>query len=140
MKNNVFTLAVIGFMAGIILAGCGKPSEKKVEKATQDLKKVKAEYLAEWQQFKREAEQKIEANEKTIDQLKEKMKAAGPKLEAQYNKEVAELEQKNRDLKSKLADYKDEGKDKWEAFKQEVSSDLDGLGKALKDFTVDNTK
>jgi nitrogen regulatory protein PII-like uncharacterized protein len=55
-------------------------------------------------------------------------------------KMVNDLEQKNIVLKNKLADYKDEGPDKWTSFKTEFSHDMDALGKALKDFTLNNKK
>jgi DNA repair exonuclease SbcCD ATPase subunit len=138
MKNNIFTFALIGCMAGIFLAGCGKTSEQKVEGAKQELKDARAEYLAEWQAFKSESEQKIEANEKRIDAFKEKMEKAGTKAKAKYNKAVAELEQKNRDLKKKLEEYKDEGQSKWEEFKTNFKHDMDGIGKTMKDLFKDN--
>jgi outer membrane lipoprotein-sorting protein len=56
MKNKIFTLAVIGCLAGIFFAGCAKTSEQKVEGAKQELKDAKADYLAEWQNFKTESE------------------------------------------------------------------------------------
>jgi len=38
-----------------------------------------------------------------------------------------------------MRDYKGEGKEKWEAFKTEFNRDMDELGKAFKDLTVNNT-
>jgi hypothetical protein len=131
MKNNIFTFAVIGFIAGTFLMGCGKTPEQKVENA-------KTEYLAEWQTFKRDSEQKIDANEKRIDAFKEKIKEAGPKDKAKYNKEVEVLEEKNHDLKKKLEDYKDEGPSKWEEFKMNFNHDMDRIGKTMKDLFKDN--
>ena len=127
MGNKIFIFAGIGFIAGTFLMGCGKTPEQKVENA-------RTEYLAEWQTFKRDSEQKIDANEKRIDTFKE----AGPEDKAKYNKEVEVLEQKNRDLKKKLEDYKDEGQSKWEEFKTNFNHDMDGIGKIMKDLFKDN--
>jgi DNA repair exonuclease SbcCD ATPase subunit len=138
MKKKVFTFALMGCMAGIFLAGCGKTSEQKIEGAKQDLEQAKADYQAEWQAFKTESEQKIEANEKRIDAFKEKMEKAGTKAKAKYNKAVAELEQKNRDLKKKLEEYKDEGQGKWEEFKTNFNNDMDAVGKTMTDLFKDN--
>ena len=80
----------------------------------------------------------IEANEKRIDAFKEKMEKAGLKIKAKYGDEVAVLEQKNRDLKKKLEDYKDEGQSKWEEFKTNFNHDMDGIGKTMKDLFKDN--
>jgi predicted RNase H-like nuclease (RuvC/YqgF family) len=80
----------------------------------------------------------IEANEKRIDAFKEKMEEAGLKVKAKFSEEVAVLEQKNRDLKKKLEDYKDEGQIKWEEFKTNFKHDMDGIGKTMKDLFKDN--
>jgi len=145
MKNNIFTLAVMGLMAGTLVTGCGKTTEQKVQNARenvgdakQDLKDAQTAYLAEWQTFKRESEQTIAANEKRIDRFKEKMDKAGPKVKAKYSKDVAVLEQRNRDLKKKLEEYKDEGQSKWEEFKTNFKHDMDGVGKTMTDLFKDN--
>ena len=145
MKNNIFTFAVVGLVAGTLLTGCEKSSEQKVAGAKenvaevkQELKDAQAKYLADWQTFKRESDSAIVANEKRIDAFKEKMDKAGSKVKAKYSKQVAELEQKNRDLKKKLEDYKDEGQSKWEEFKTNFNRDMDGIGKTMKDLFKDN--
>jgi hypothetical protein len=51
---------------------------------------------------------------------------------------VAVLEQKNRDLKKKLDDYKDEGQGTWEEFKTNCKHDMDGTGKTMADLFEDN--
>lgn len=143
--KHIFTFAVAGLMAGTLSTGCGKTSEQKVENAKenvgdakQDLQDAQTKYLAEWQTFKRDSELTIEANEKRIDAFKEKMERAGPKAKAKYRKDVAVLEQKNRDLKKKLEDYKDEGQSKWEEFKTNFKHDLDGVGRTMTDLFKDN--
>ena len=98
MKNRIFTFAVIGCMSGIFLAGCEKTTEQKVEGAKQELKDAKADFLVEWQKFKTESEEQIKANEDRMDAFKQKMEKADSRTKAKYNKAVAELEQKNRDL------------------------------------------
>jgi len=138
MKNKIFTFAVIGCMAGICLAGCARTSEQKVEGAKQELKDAKADYLAEWQNFKTESEEQIKANEDRIDAFKSKMEKADTKTKVKYNKAVAELEQRNRDLKRKLEEYKDEGESKWREFKTNFSHDMDAVGKTMKDLFKDD--
>jgi hypothetical protein len=80
----------------------------------------------------------IEANEKRIDAFKEKMEEAGLKVKANYNNEMAVLEKKNRNLKKKLEEYKDEGQRKWKKFKTNFKHDMDGIGKTMKDLFKDN--
>jgi hypothetical protein len=42
-------------------------AKENVIEANQDLKEAEAQYEKEWQQFKSEAELKIDANQKSID-------------------------------------------------------------------------
>ena len=145
MKYTILTFAAMACVAGTLLTGCTKTTEQKVQNAKenvgdakQELKNAQSAYLAEWQTFKRESELAIAANEKRIDAFKEKMEKAGPKVKAKYDKEVAALEQKNKDLKKKLEDYKDEGQSKWEEFKTNFKHDMDGIGKTMTDLFKDN--
>lgn len=145
MKNSIFILAATGFMAGTLLTSCEKTTEQKLEgvkqkigEVKQDLKDRRSEYLADWQSFKRESEKTLEANEKRIDAFNDKMDKVGPKAKAKYSKEVAILEQNNRDLKKKLDDYKDEGQDKWVEFKTNFKHDMDSIGKTMKDLFKDS--
>ena len=50
------------------------------------------------------------------------------------------LEVKNSDMRMRMDNYKEDGKDNWETFKTEFSHDMDELGKAFKDLTVKNVK
>jgi predicted nucleic acid-binding Zn-ribbon protein len=134
-------IAVIGFTAGALFASCEKTTEQKLDSTKQtisdakvDLKDAQADYRAEWVTFKSESEKTIAANETKIDAFKEKMDKAGTRTKAKYNKDVAVLEQKNRDLKKKLDEYSDAGQDKWEQFKANFTHDLDGVGKTMTDL------
>jgi len=39
-----------------------------------------------------------------------------------------------------MDDYKQDGKENWEKFKAEFNHDMDELGKAFKDLTINNIK
>jgi exonuclease VII large subunit len=145
MPNNIFIFAVIGCMAGTFLTGCEETPQQKVDNAlenagyaTQELKDAQAEYVAKWRRFKRRSEQTINANEQRIDAFREKMEEAGPTFKAKYRNEVAVLEQKNRSLKKKLEEYKDDGQNKCEEFKTTFNDDMDGVGKTMTALFKDN--
>ena len=137
MKIKHFILAVIVLIAGSLLAGCNNNREQKadnaetVKQADQDLKDAQAQYEKEWRQFKNEAETKISANEKKINEFKKEIETTSAKFKAKYENKVLTLEQKNIELKKKLNDYKYDGKDKWEEFKRGFNQDMDIVGKAL---------
>ena len=151
-KMNIFKTCIITLMLTVLLAwttGCKKSADQKL--ADAELNRTAAEQnvedaannataVNEWQAFKTEQEAKIAANDKIIADYKVKMTNSKGKLLATYDKKVDALETKNKELMTKLNEYKDEGKDAWEKFKSEFSRDTDELGSALKNFTVDNKK
>lgn len=148
---KTYTVMVLGLVLLALMMGCTKSSDQKVANAkenvnavTQDVKDAAADAQAavreEWLQFKRESDNKIAANNKVIAEYKAKMTTAQGKLQAAYDKKIDELEKKNKELKAKLDEWKDDGKSDWTQFKSELNHDLDALGTALKDFTVDNRK
>ncbi len=135
MKNKHFILAAILLIAGSLLTGCDSNREnakEEVKQANQDMADAQAQYQKEWQQFKSDAELKIDANQKKIDDFKTAMKTTSKKFKAKYENEVLTLEQKNIQLRKKLNDYKFEGKDNWEKFKQDFNNNVDSVGNALK--------
>jgi len=155
MKKSIFALAVAAtFIAGTIFTNCQSPADKvddakaNVKDAKQDLNEAQKDANAEaqktaaaeeWRMFKADAEMKIKRNEDDIADLRAKMKSSGKKLSAAYAKSIDEIELKNKDIKSKLDGY-DKNQSNWESFKREFNHDMDELGKAMKDLTVDNKK
>jgi demethoxyubiquinone hydroxylase (CLK1/Coq7/Cat5 family) len=80
----------------------------------------------------------IEVNKKSINAFKENIEEAGLKVKTNYDNEMAVLEKKNRNLKKKLKEYKDEGQHKWKKFKTNFKHDRDGIGKTMKDLFKGN--
>ena len=147
MKNKIIAVAaaVVLFLIFAALIGCQNAGEKNSQIAQDSLAQTKKDSLAvqanlsdDWQKFKTESEIKIQDNENSIAAFKEKMKKSGNKLKIKYNKEVANLEQDNREMKKKLEDFKDDGKSAWINFKTGFNKDMDKIGKAVKDLTSDN--
>jgi len=55
---------------------------------------------------------------------------------AAYKKKIAELEQKNTDMKKKMDAFKAEGKEKWELFKADFDKGMGDIEQSLKDLTT----
>lgn len=123
-------------------------SQEKVDVAKQNLKDAKDSLVVakkeataeEWQTFKNQTDSVISYNEAQIADLKLKMKNTGKSVDAKYQKNIDILEQKNKDLKVKVATYKNDANSDWQSFKREFNHDVDEIGKAFKDLTVDNKK
>jgi DNA repair ATPase RecN len=155
MKKIIFILTVtITIMAGTIFTSCQSSIQKqeaaqaKVRDAKQDLNaaqkdaKAAAQVVAtaeEWKAFRSESELKIRDNEIRITELNVKMKKPGEIFDALYAKKIANLEQQNKDMRARLEAY-EKSQSNWESFKREFNHDMDAIGQALKDLTVDNKK
>jgi len=137
MKNILSILVAIAFVAGTMLIGCNSPDKKAetsqeiIRDAQQNVAEANLALKDAIEQFKKESEEKLIANEKNIAAIQAK------NLAMSENK-LAELEQKNNELKEKLANYKAEGNEHWNSFKSEFSHDMNELGKAFSDLTVNN--
>jgi len=154
MKRSILSLAVIALMAGTISTSFGqkienhsvknqenvKEARKNVVDAKNDLKEAQKESEKDFQKFKKESDQKIRGNERSIAALKLKLSKIHSKETIGYRKDLKALEQKNSKMKKELANYKVKDNDKWTSFKREFIHDMDELGQSLKDFTVKNTK
>lgn len=147
MKKTFSTIFIIIFSLSIMISSC-QSSAKKIEKANDkvqeakkdvldakyDLNMARQDSITEFEQFKKEVEAKITAHEKHITEFKARI--ANDKLEnrAIYEKKLADLEQKNTDMKKVLAEYKAEGQTNWQLFKTEFQRDVDKLGEAFNDL------
>ena len=142
----MLVLAACTLVTGAIFTSCNTPTQKvenakeNVIEAKNDLNTANKEYLAEIENYRKETTEMIAANEQIINEFNAKIEHDKKAVKADYKKKIAILEQKNADLKKKLDDYKEEGKDKWDIFKAEFNHDMNELGQALKDLTVKNTK
>lgn len=154
MKKSILTLVVIACLAGTSLISCKpstkeeKESQEKVVEAKENVQDAKdslrvakkAATDEEWKSFKKQADSIVTDNEAQIAELKLRMKKTGKSLDAKYQKNIETLEQKNQDIKLKIDTYQNDANSDWQSFKREFKHDLDGMGKAFKDLTVDNNK
>ena len=154
MKKSIFTLAIITCIAGTVLISCKpstneqKESQEKVEIARDNVEDAKdsldvakkAASEEEWNAFKSSGDSIINVNNLRIAGLKLKMKNTGKSIDVEYQKNIASMEQKNKDLKVKMDTYKNDVSSDWKSFKREFKHDTDEIGQALKDLTVDNKK
>ena len=137
MKNKYFILAGSLLIAGLFFLGCtdNKDNAKdNVEQANQDMIDAQVQFEKDWQQFKSDAELRINENQQKIDDFKTAMKSTSTKFKAKYENEVLTLEQKNIELKKKLNDFKYERKENWEEFKTTFNNDMDVVSNALNDI------
>jgi hypothetical protein len=142
MRNKLFILVAIAFVAGTMLAGCNSPENKaettqeKIRDAQQNVAEANLALAAAIEQFKIESAEALTENEESIAQFKLKIADESAENKATSEEKLAELEQKNKELKEKLANYKAEGNEQWETFKAEFIRDMDEMGKVFNDSLV----
>jgi chromosome segregation ATPase len=146
MKKLILGLALVSFSFTTLLTSCNSPATK-LEEAKEDvadseenLKDVKEEYLEDLEAYRAEENKRIAANNETIAQIKLQIEKEKAVEKSKHQKQIAELEAKNTEMKMKIDAYQGEGRENWENFKLEFKRDMDKLGSALKDLTVKNVK
>ena len=57
-------------------------------------------------------------------------------MRVKYEKQLLAIEKKNQDLKTSIANYQENDKNKWEKFKEAFNRDLDSLGTSISKITL----
>ncbi|HLP49347.1 MAG TPA: hypothetical protein VK154_00540 [Chitinophagales bacterium] len=146
MKKTMFYTLATAIAVGTIFTSCESKQEKvedakeEVQEAKEELHEAQRELNPEYANFKTDAEAKIEANDKRIAELREKINKPGKApLDDARAKRIDELQEKNAQLRSRLYGYEKERSD-WEAFKREFNNDMENLGNSFNDLGKDNVK
>ena len=110
MKKSIFTLVVSTVISVTVIVSCSS-SAKKVEnaqenvtEANKDLEKANNDYLAEIVEYRKETADKIAANNLSATEFNNRIANEKKEAKADYKKKIAELEQKNGDMKKKMDD------------------------------------
>lgn len=134
----IYLLAAVGF-----LTACNSPEQKMeneqsevVDESDRELEQANREYLVDMNQYRDEVANRIAANDSTITAFKTQMVNETGDIKTANEKQLAVLEQKNSDMKKKLADYKGEGKEQWETFKTAFDREMNTLGEAFDELST----
>jgi hypothetical protein len=146
VKNRSKYITLFALLSIFIISGCNNSARKvenaqeEVTEAKEELDEANREYAIEIEKYKKDTESIVMTNQKILDDFKLRIENEKSVVKAKYNKVIAKLEEKNNDMGKKMDDYKAEGEEQWESFKTEFSMDMDNLGKAFKDLSVDNIR
>jgi hypothetical protein len=94
----------------------------------------------DWESFRTEAEKRIDENDRKISELEMNNTLAINRSKKEYNEALVDFKERNKKLRSRLRNVKMESREKWNEFKREFNHDMEELGSALNDFTVNNKK
>lgn len=147
MKKSTTTLAFSLLLMGTVLVSCKTTTKEDSIVISQDrvgdtivVSKSTTITNLEWQEFKERTNATINENERKISEMKLKMKETGKEFDASYQQKINRLEERNEEMKTKVANYKSDASANWDSFKREVNHDMTEIGEAFKNITVDNTK
>jgi ribosomal protein S20 len=146
MKKSILTIVASAFIAATVMTAC-QSSVKNVEDAQANVQDANARVVVANKeldqairdsilQFRKESEDRIIANEKEIADFRVKIAKQNREDRVRNEQKLAELEQQNRDMRTQLAEFRDESKDNWVAFRVKFKHDMDNLGHAFKNFWV----
>ncbi len=138
MKKIILSLSVILF----ITISCNTP-EQKVEKAEKNVKEAdrkldvaNANYMKDIEVYRVETGKRIIENTQSISDFNARIATKKQDAKDEYNRKIAELSQKNTDLKKRLEDYNADGDEKWQVFKNEFNAEMYALGNSLRTLTT----
>ncbi len=146
MKKTHIAITLFLFIATTTLTSCLSSADKvenaedKLKDAQNKLDEVRQDSIADYDKFKKEADEKFMAHEKSINEFKARIANEKKESREKYEKQIADLEQKKYDLKKKLDEFQAAGKEGWEKYKSEFVNDMENLAKAINDLTVTNKK
>lgn len=132
-------ISVITIITSITLISCRTATQKEEYNQTI-INKANKEYLKDIEAYKQEMADKITANNKSISDFKLRIQIEKQNAKEDYEKKIAELEQKSTDAKKKLDDYTAEGKENLSAFKNKFDKDMKELNRALNNLTANTVK
>ncbi len=143
-KNLTFAVTIAMVVAGFSAFGQQNTKvaeeRKDVSEAKADLREAKADSIADFQKFKKDAETKIQENQKKIGELKAKKSEESKEVKEKYDKKILTLEQKNNELRKRMENCNRNDKSAWESFKNKFTHEMDELTASIKDFGSDNKK
>lgn len=150
MKINALKFSLMAFIVIGGLSSCGSKPEEKAEQvveAKEDLAQAEnelevarndsAKAIAD---YKARTELRLAENDRLIAELKADMKSDRKEIKEKYEKDLAELNEKNVALKSRLTAYQESASENWNDFKQSVNKDMDELGKSISSKAQKNMK
>lgn len=150
LNQKIDLVIITGCLSAIIITSCGlhvkKPDDafdlvKKERMMSNDSSFVskeiiqesmktelvkKTEILDEWTKFKQETEKKIRLNEIKIKKIRYLTDING-----NLRRKLSKLEKDNNNLKSRLNEYNEEVKARWEMFKASMSHNANEIGLEL---------
>lgn len=139
MKKSIQMMAVSLFAFGALSTSCSSSTEKtdltdeQMEMNQAQLAEdAREKEIIEYQEINRA---KIEANEKSLAEFNARISNEKQEAKAEYELKIAELDEKNSDMKKKMEEFHAGNKANWETFKASFDKDMTDLNLAFTELT-----
>jgi hypothetical protein len=134
--TTIFTLSISSFNAiGQEEDKKSKEIRKEIVKDNEKLEKAQQDSISDFNKFKKESLEKIQANHNKIMDLKIKKTSETEKIDDEFNKKVLALETKNNELINQINACKCEDPTVWESFKVKFSKELSDISISIQNFS-----
>lgn len=146
MKKSIGIISASVIFLAFFLASCTTASEEvanaeeNVIEAEEELEESNEAYRKEMRAYKERTAVQFDANEKSLKDFQLRIAEQKGEAKTDYEKKIAELNNKNSDLKRRMEDFRSDSQSSWEIFKSEFGRDMDELGKSFRDFTTNDDK
>ena len=143
MKYSTGIVTTITLIGALVLSGCDRNSNRtqtqdaqtSVIEAERDLDIAQTEVEADLKKYRLEQEEQMVEHNRTISDIKQQINNESDAEEkVRLERDLAEHEAKQRELKRELDNYRVSGRDNWDNFKDDFSSRMDDLGNSLDNF------
>jgi len=145
MKISLLNIAILGmlsFAAYTALAQQNRKVEKarkEVAVAKENLSEAKIDSAADYQRFKKQAENQIMENQKKIAALRMRRSNDTKEIKMRYDKKLLELDQKNNVLKRNIKNTETIKTDNWQSFKAGFNKIMADLDRDIASIASDST-
>lgn len=144
MKNSKLLIVTAFVMVSVLSLSC-KNSADKVEDAKEEviianenLMNENEAFLAEIEDYKMKTAEDIATNEKSLADFNNRIANQKNVAKSEYDKKIANLNQKNTDMKKRMDDFKSDSKENWETFESQFNIEMEKLGSEIRDLTSKN--
>jgi hypothetical protein len=149
MKKFIFQLAPVALVLVAMFTSFSSPAQimevaqnniKETSKDPDNDASLNKEYPEDIQNYIKEREDQIAYNGQIIAGYKWEMQNQRKEIKDKYLEKLTELDQKNKDLKERINEYKIKGEKNWELFIKEFNAEMDTLAEELDTYSKLNTK
>ncbi len=146
MKSKLIHLLLLGISSAILMAACDRQPRKTAElQRINDSMEHPHNYAdtfnadrQKWEEFKIEARARLKQNDDSLKSMSAKIDRTNAKVKTEYQQKMTALQTRNIELRSRVDDYKEEGRENWESFKMKFNNDMDTMSQNIKLFFAEH--